>query len=97
MANIVVSIHSANVVKVEFNDYYQNGSDVKIAYYNRNDIEKIEVFSDKVKVHILGGVKDWELSYTTSGSTFVVDEVNGVTTINSNEHLAQLISDLIVA
>ena len=95
MANIVVSINNAYTIKVEFNDYFPNYYDKKISYYNRSEIEKIDVYSDRIKVRILGGIKDWELSYNEVGGSFIVDEVNGVTTITSNEHLAELIANLI--
>ena len=97
MANIVVSIVNVNVIKVEFNDYYPTNYPIKIAYYNRNDIEKIEVYVDRVNVHILDGKNDWELSYNSVDGALIVDEVDGDSTITSNEDLASKIAALIVA
>jgi len=97
MANIVVSILNASVVKVDFGDYYPTYYDKQIAYYNRNDIEKVELYSDRIGVHVLDGFIDWELSYTNTAGAFTVDEVDGDSTITDNEDLAEKIAALMVA
>ena len=97
MANIVVTIVDANVIKVDFGAYYPTYHDVSIAYYSRNDIEKVELYSDRVKVHVLDGRSDLELSYTATTGAFIVDSVAGVGSITTNDDLASKIAALIVA
>ena len=100
MANVVVSIVNVNLIKVEFNDYYPTYYPISIAYYNRNDIEKVELYSDYVSVHVIGGLKDWALTYDntyTGEDYFIVDEVDGDSSIVDNDDLASKIAALIVA
>ena len=94
MANIVVTSDS-NTIKVDFGDYYPTYYPVSIAYYNRNGVEKVELYSDGLKVHILGGAKDWELSYDGSFG-FQVDTVDTVAP-TSNSDLCDKIAALIKA
>ena len=96
MANIKVTTVDANHIKVEFQDYYPDNYSIKCAYYNRNDIEKVEVFSDYIRVHVLGGTKDWILSYTSTIGAFIVDTVDGFAPID-NDDLALKIASLIIA
>ena len=96
MANIVVTIYNAHVIKVDFGDYYPDNYETQIAYYNRVDIEKIELKADYVKVHVLDQKKDWDLSYNGTTGAFTVDSVAG-TNITSNAQLAEEIAKLIVS
>jgi len=94
MANVVVT-SDANTVKVDFGVYYPDYYPVSIAYYNRNDIDKVELYSTLVSVHIFNGAKDWELSYDGSAG-FHVDTVDGVAP-TSNSDLCDKIGALISA
>ena len=93
MANIVVT-STVNNIKVDFGVYYPTYP-ISVAYYNANEIEKVELFSDMVKVHLLSGTNDWELSYDGSAG-FQVDTVDGVTP-TSNSDLCDKIGALIIA
>ena len=97
MANIVITTVNANTIKVEFNDYYPTNHDISIAYYNRSNIQKVELKSDRVKVQVLDEGVEWQLSYTTLAGAFTVDEIDGDTTITSNDDLASKIAALIIA
>ena len=97
MANIVVSIVDVNVIKVDFGAYYPTYYPVSVGYYNRSTIEKVELYSDRVVVHVLDGRNDWELAYTSTANAFIVDEVDGDSTITDNADLASKIAALIVA
>ncbi len=95
MPNIVVT-STANYIKVEFNDYYPNNHPVKTAYYNANDIEKVELYADMVTVHLIADpTADWELSYDGSAG-FEVDTVDGVAP-TSNADLCDKLGALIQA
>lgn len=94
MANIVVT-STANHIKVDFGDYYPTYYPVDIAYYNANLVEKVELYSNMVIVHLSGGNKDWELSYDGSAG-FQVDTIDGATP-SSNSDLCDKIGALIKA
>lgn len=95
MANIVVT-SDTNYIKVEFNDYYPDDYPIEIAYYNRNDIEKVELYSNMVAVHLIGdSERDWELTYDGTGG-LQVDSVDAVAP-TSNEDLCDKIAALIKA
>ena len=94
MANIVVT-SSTNYIKVEFNDYYPDYYKVCEAYYNRNDLEKIEVQDGFLKVHVLDE-SDWTLSYTATTGAFIVDSVDAATPTD-NLDLASKLAALIIA
>ena len=94
MANIVVT-SDTNCIKVEFNDYYADTYPISVAYYNRNELEKVELYADMVKVHMLNSVKDWELTYDGSAG-FQVDTVDTVAP-TSNSDLCDKIASLIKA
>lgn len=94
MANIVVT-STVNYIKVDFGDYYPSSYPISKAYYNVNDIEKVELFSNMVKVHMLASDKDWELSFD-GGTGFQVDTVDGVAP-TSNSDLCDKIASLIKA
>lgn len=96
MANIVVTIHNAHTIKVDFGDYFPTSHPVKVGFYNRFDIELVEEFSDFVGVHVLDRSQDWHLSHDGFTGTFTVDSIDGVT-INSNAQLAEEIANLIVS
>lgn len=95
MANIVVT-SDANTVIVDFGAYYPTNYPVSKAYYNRNDIQKVELFANNVTVHVLNGSKDWYLSYDGKADTFQVDSVDGVAP-TSDSDLASKIAALIKA
>ena len=95
MSNIVVSIVNANIIKVEFNNYYPTNHDISIAYYNRSTIQKLELKSDRVIVHVLEEGKDWSLALTTTDGCFIVDTVEGITPTDLDD-LASKLADLIV-
>jgi len=96
MANIVVTTVDANHIKVEFNAYYPDYYSVKCTYYNRSNIQKVEVFDDYIRVHVLSGLTDWTLSTTLTTGTFIVDSVDGIAPTD-NDDLASKIAGLIIA
>lgn len=76
MANIIIT-STVDIVKVDFGEYFPNKSLVKKAYYNANEIEKVELIVDCVIVHMLNDSDDWELSNDGSKG-FKVDLINSV-------------------
>ena len=95
MANLVIT-STADNIKVDFGAYYPTYYPVSVAYYNENSIEKVELYSNMVKVHMLGvNGQDWELTYDGSFG-FQIDTVNGVAP-TSNADLCDKIGALIKA
>ena len=93
MANLVVT-STANYIKVDFGVYYPTYYPVSKAYYNANDIEKVELFANMVMVHLIADQNgDWELTYDGSAG-FQVDTVDGVAP-TSNSDLCDKIGVLI--
>lgn len=93
MANIVVT-STINYIKVDFGNYFPTYYPIKLAYYNENTIEKVELYIDMVKVHMLGEKgSDWELTYDGSKG-LQVDAVDGVAP-TSNSDLCDKIGALI--
>ena len=74
MANIVVT-STAEYIKVDFGAYYPDSYPVSKAYYNRNELEKVELYSNVVKVHMLDASKDWELTWD-GAEGFQVDTID---------------------
>ena len=77
MANIVIT-SVTDSVKVEFNDYFPNAYPIEKAYYNMNDLEKVECYATMVVVHLISSDDDWELSHDGSAG-FQVDTIDGAT------------------
>ena len=94
MANVVVT-SDANTIKVDFGIYYPTYCPVSIAYYNRNEVNKVELYSTVVSVHVLSGTKDWELSFDGSAG-FHVDTIDGVAPTD-NSDLCDKVAALIKA
>lgn len=95
MANIVIT-STANYIKVDFGAYYPTSHPIELAYYNENSLEKVELYSGMVKVHLQSEYgRDWELSYDGSIG-FQVDSVGGVAP-TSNKDLCDKIGTLIVS
>jgi len=95
MANVVIT-STENYIKVDYGVYFPSENLVCKAYYNANDIEKVELFADMVIVHLIaydGG--DWKLSYDGSVG-FQVDTVDGAAPA-SNGDLCDKIAALIKA
>lgn len=82
MPKIKVTTVDANHIKVEFQDYYTNGVvDVKIAWYNRREIEYVEEYSNMVVVKVLGLSQSWQLHSTEDLDEKIlqVDNIDGTT------------------
>lgn len=95
MANIVVT-STANYIKVNFGVYYPTYYPISVAYYNVNNIEKVELFSNMVMVHLLSdNISSWEFTYDGAAG-FQVDTVDGVAP-TSNSDLCDKIGALIKA
>jgi len=97
MAKIVVTTISAEVLKVEFNDYFTQGIvDEKISFFNRRDIEVVKVYSDLVTVHVLDLSRDWQLSDTEdlSNKVLQIDNIDGTTSWADIGALALQIANL---
>ena len=97
---ITVTTQDANHIKVVFNDYYTDGVvDTLCAYYNRTDIEKVEVYANVVIVHVLDSSQDWQLSDTQNLSEGIlqIDNIDGTTTWADLDTLAAQIAALMVA
>ena len=93
MANLVVT-STTDIIKVDFGVYYPTYNPISVEYYNENTIEKVELYANMVKVHMIGlNGQDWELTYDGSLG-FQVDSVDG-TTPTTNSHLCDLIGALI--
>ena len=100
MAKIQITTVDTNHIKVELNDYYTNGLvDIITAYYNRVDIEKVEVYEDMVTVHVLDTSIDWQVSDTEDLSNMVlqIDNIDGTTTWADLDTLAAQIAALMKA
>lgn len=100
MAKIKVTTVDANHVKVEFNDYFTDGvTQQKVVFFNRADIEKVEVWSNHIVVHMIGEAKDWQLSDAEDLTKKIlqVDNIDGTTTWVSLTVLGAQIAALIKA
>ena len=100
MAKITVTTIDANTIKVIFNDYYTDGVVPTLcAYYNRTDIEMVEVFSNMVTVHVLNTTQDWQLSDVEDLDEKIlqIDNIDGTTSWADLDTLATQIAALMVA
>ena len=100
MAKIQITTVDANHIKVEFNDYYTNGVvDIITAYYNRVDIEKVEVYAEMLTVKVLDTSIDWQVSDTEdlSNTVLQIDNIDGTTTWADLDTLAAQIAALMKA
>jgi len=100
MAKIVVTTIDANHIKVEFNDYYTNGVvPTKCSFYNRTDIELVEVYSNMVAVHVLDTTRDWQISDVEDLDEKIlqIDDIDSTTSWADLDTLAAQIAALMVA
>lgn len=92
---IKVTTVDANHIKVEFQDYYPTAYPVSTAWYNRNEIAKVEVFADNIMV-TMDDLTKWYVSNVGTSEIFQIDDIDGTTTWADLTTLGAQIAALIV-